>query len=192
MRPFIPYPWILGVFISVLLTACETTAMIDGQSDLQETREVAEYVLGAGDQIRVIVFGEDNLSGEFLVDGAGSISMPLIGEVQAKGKSIRDFQRNVEAALLNGYLNDPRVSAEVLNFRPFYILGEVEESGEYPFSSGLTVVNAVATAGGFTYRANQKVVFIKRAGDSKEVQYVLTTTTPVQPGDTIRLVERRF
>jgi len=183
---------LLFLSLGLLLTGCETTAMTDGNSDLRETREVAEYVLGPGDKIRVIVFAEDNLSGEFVVDGAGSISMPLIGEVRANGKSIRELQRSVETSLLQGYLNDPKVSAEVLNFRPYYILGEVEESGEYPFSTGLTVVNAVATAGGFTYRANTRAVYIKRAGDSKEVQYILTTTTPVQPGDTIRIIERRF
>ncbi|WP_429911169.1 polysaccharide biosynthesis/export family protein [Glycocaulis sp.] len=158
----------------------------------QEQRELVEYRLGSGDRLRVIVFGEDTLSGEYTVDGSGAVSLPLIGEVTAGGLSLREFQRAVEASLRDGYLNDPRVSAEVMNFRPFYIMGEVRDPGEYPFTSGLTVVNAVATAGGFSYRANTRVVFIKRAGADREVQYPLTVNTPVQPGDTIRIGERFF
>ena len=185
----------LYVFSMLALSACETATIADGQSvggSSLQIRESFEYKLGAGDQVRVIVFGEDNLSGEFIVDGGGAVSMPLVGEVRARGRTIREFQRGVEAALKGGYLNDPRVSAEVMNYRPFYILGEVEESGEYPFSEGLTVVNAVATAGGFRYRANTKVIFIKRSGDFNEIEYPLTTTTPVRPGDTIRVGERLF
>ncbi|HBH90058.1 polysaccharide biosynthesis/export family protein [Ponticaulis sp.] len=180
---------------ATLLASCETgqlTQQSQSDYDALEGRVVEEYHLGSGDQIRIIVFGEEELSGEFVVDGSGFISLPLIGEVMARGKTIREFQRSMEAALREGYLNDPRVSAEVLNFRPFYILGEVEESGEYPYSDGLTVLNAVATAGGFTYRANTRFVFIKRSGAANEVQYPLTATTPVQPGDTIRIAERFF
>lgn len=180
---------------AVLLASCETgqiAQQTQTEYEALDGRVVEEYRLGSGDQIRIIVFGEEELSGEFVVDGSGYISLPLIGEVLARGKTIREFQRSMEASLREGYLNDPRVSAEVLNFRPFYILGEVEESGEYPYSDGLTVLNAVATAGGFTYRANTRFVFIKRAGAANEVQYPLTATTPVQPGDTIRIAERFF
>jgi polysaccharide export outer membrane protein len=189
---------ILGLFFSVttllLLAGCESSGIASGnQTTSSETsREVTEYKLGAGDQLRIIVFGEDNLSGEFIIDNSGFVSMPLIGEVEAGKKSIREFQKAVETKLLDGYLKDPKVSAEVLNFRPYYILGEVTSSGEYPYSGGLTVLNAVATAGGFTYRANTKVVYIKRAGEQTEVQYPLTVSTPVQPGDTIRVSERLF
>ena len=178
----------------VALSACQSTGIASGNGTAasETTRKATEYVLGSGDQLRVIVFGEDNLSGEFVIDSRGYISMPLIGEVEAGQKTIREFQRSVEAKLLDGYLKDPRVSAEMLNFRPYYILGEVTTSGEYPFSNGLTVLNAVATAGGFSYRANTKVVYIKRAGEQNEIQYPLTVSTAVQPGDTIRVAERLF
>lgn len=191
MRNIVKY---LVIFVGCcLIVSCETSGIASGtQVATSETREVSEYKLGAGDQVRIIVFGEENLSGEFLIDSSGYISMPLIGEIEAGQKSIREFQRSIEAKLLDGYLNDPRVSAEVLNFRPYYILGEVTTSGEYPFSGGLTVLNAVATAGGFTYRANKKVVYIKRAGEQDEIQYPLTVSTAVQPGDTIRVAERLF
>jgi protein involved in polysaccharide export with SLBB domain len=153
---------------------------------------VADYRLGAGDKIRVITFGEESLTGEFYVGGSGKVSLPLIGEVQAAGVSVPDFQRSVETALKNGFLQDPKVSVEVLNYRPFYILGEVQKPGEYPYTNALTVQNAVATANGFTYRANTKKVFIKRANSDKEVEYPLTSNTPVAPGDTIRIGERFF
>ena len=150
------------------------------------------YTLGSGDQLRIIVFGEENLSGEFFVDGAGMVSLPLVGEVPAAGMTVAEFRSVLEERLADGYLNDPRVSAEVLNYRPFYILGEVEESGEYPYTDGLTVMNAVARAGGFTYRANTRVVFIKRADTNAEVEVPLNAPLRVMPGDTIRIAERFF
>lgn len=150
------------------------------------------FRLGSGDEIRIIVFGEENLSGEFVVDGSGTVSLPLVGEVDALGKTVQEFRGKLEARLANGYLTDPRVSAEVLNFRPFYILGDIEQSGEYPYTDGLTVMNAVARAGGFTYPANTRVVFIQRAGTSEEVEVELSPTLRVMPGDTIRVAERFF
>ena len=143
------------------------------------------YVLGVGDRLRIIVFGEPTLSGEFVIDSTGTVSLPLIGEVSAAGVSVREFQGNVERALSEGYLNDPRVSAEVMNFRPFYILGEVTRPGEYPYASNLTVLNAVATAGGFTPLASQTRVYIKQ-------ELSLSGGLLVQPGDTIRIAKGAF
>lgn len=155
-------------------------------------RGIPEYRLGSGDKIRVITFGEAALTGEFYVGGSGKVSLPLIGEIDAAGLSITEFQERVQKSLSQGYLRDPRVSVEVLNYRPFYILGEVSGPGTYPYTNALTVMNAVATAGGFTYRANKKRVYIKRADDTKERAYPLTDTTQVAPGDTIRIGERLF
>jgi len=153
---------------------------------------LSSYKLGPADKVRVIVYGEESLSGEFVVSGAGKVSLPLIGEVLAAGLTLRQFQDEVQNALRAGYLKDPRVSAEVLNFRPYYILGEVASPGKYAYTDGLTVINAVAAAGGFTYRAKTSRVFIKRSSDQKEREYQLTGTTPVMPGDTIRVPERLF
>jgi polysaccharide export outer membrane protein len=155
-------------------------------------RVVPQYHLGADDKIRVITFGEDALSGEFLINGAGKVALPLIGEVSAAGLTVSELQQKVEAALKDGYLKDPRVSVEVLTYRPFYILGEVQKPGEYPYTNGLTVLNAVATANGFTYRANTRKVFIKRADSTAEEKYPLNSQTPIAPGDTIRIAERYF
>lgn len=154
---------------------------------------LASYKLGAGDRLRVSVFNEEALSGEFLVDGTGMVSMPLIGEVFVEGLTVRDFQRKFEEELESGdFLIDARVSAEVLNYRPYYILGEVENPGEYPYSAGLSVMNAVATAGGFTYRANKRNVFVRSGEGGDEVRVRLTPSTKLQPGDTIRIGERIF
>lgn len=151
-----------------------------------------QYILGNGDRLRITVFGEPELSGEFVVDGAGQISMPLIGEITAAGMSIRELQRSLETHFRNGYLNNPRISAEILNYRPFYILGEVNRPGEYPYTNGLTVFNAVATAQGFTYRANKRDVFIRGVNDLSERKVELTSSLLVRPGDTIRIGERLF
>ena len=151
-----------------------------------------DYLLGPGDKVRVTVYGEPSLSGEFYVTGSGLMSLPLIGELKAGGMTVGQFQIAVQKALSDGYLKDPRVNAEVLTFRPFYILGEVEKPGTYPYTSGLTVLNAVATAGGFTYRADKKNVWIKHNGETTETKGELTPATTVAPGDTIRIGERFF
>ena len=153
---------------------------------------VADYQLGPGDKIRVITFGEDSLSGEFLVDDRGEVALPLIGNLEAAGLSPKEFQGHIQAALSQGYLKNPRVSVEVLGYRPFYILGEVNKPGEYPYTAGLTVLNAVATASGFTYRANTHKVYVKGDGDATEHLVTITAGLRVQPGDTIRIRERYF
>lgn len=152
----------------------------------------SEYRVGAGDRLRIIVFGQQDLGGEFQLDGSGVVSLPLIGQVVVKDKTVRELEIAVAERLRDGYLSDPRVSAEVLNFRPFYILGEVNRPGEYPYTDGLTVMKAVATAQGYSYRANQKRVFIKRAHEAEEKAYPLEAATSVGPGDTIRIPERFF
>jgi len=182
------------VVAALFAAACESPVPVRsaGNAEAAPERVVGDYRLGASDQIRVVVFGEPELSGEFLLDGAGDVSLPLIGEVSALDLTLRQFETAVAARYADGYLRNPRVNAEVLNYRPFYILGEVREAGEYPYSSGLTVLNAVATAGGFTYRANKNVVLIRGADDAQEYRVRLDPTTPILPGDTIRIVERFF
>jgi polysaccharide export outer membrane protein len=152
----------------------------------------ADYVLGSADKLRLTVYGEPSLTGEYLVSSSGTVSLPLAGDVVAAGRTLGDFRENVVKALKEGYLKDPKVSIEVLTFRPFYILGEVAKPGQYPYTSGLTVFNAVATAGGFSYRANTHRVLIKRANDGGEKEFPLTSETTIAPGDTVRIPERFF
>lgn len=152
-----------------------------------------DYRLGAGDKVKISVFGEEALSGEFQIPGGdGVIAFPLIGDIKAMGLTVSALQAAIESRLKPDYLKDPHVSIQVLTYRPFYILGEVGHPGEYPYTNGLTVLNAVATANGFTYRANTHYVYIKRAGADKEFQMKLDATALVQPGDTIRIGERFF
>jgi polysaccharide export outer membrane protein len=191
MRRFMPLAALLVVFLGLFANLTATPAVAADEA-AKAVRVIPAYRLGADDKIRVITFGEDALSGEFMIGGSGKVSLPLVGEVAAAGLTIPEFQKEVETALKDGYLKDPHVSVEVLTYRPFYILGEVQKPGEYPYSNGLTVLNAVATANGFTYRANTKKVFIKRADSTTEEEYPLTSTTPVAPGDTIRVAERFF
>ena len=176
------------------VSACQSSTVSDASSEVEAMAErtVGEYRLGASDQLRVTVFGEPELSGEYVLDGTGTVSLPLVGDIPALNLTVREFQRAVEARYADGYLREPRVNAEVLNYRPFYILGEVRQPGEYPYTNGLTVLNAVATAGGFTYRANESFILIKGAEDSTEFRVKLDPSTPILSGDTIRVVERFF
>ncbi len=150
------------------------------------------YHLGAGDKIRVAVFGEEDLGGTFSISGEGKVSLPLIGDVVAAGLTGPELQAKLETAYKQGYLKDPKVNIEVMNFRPFYILGEVKQPGEYPYDNNMTVIKAVALAQGFTYRADQKKVYIKHVNDTKEEKVTLTSSATVEPGDTIRIAERYF
>ena len=152
----------------------------------------SQYRLGPNDKIRVMTFGEPTLTGDFFIAGSGNVALPLLGELPAAGMTAPEFQKSVENALRQDYLKNPQVSVEVLTYRPYYILGEVNKPGEYPYTNGLTVMNAVATANGFTYRANKKKVTIRHAGADGERSTRLTSTTPVAPGDTIRIKERFF
>jgi protein involved in polysaccharide export with SLBB domain len=155
-------------------------------------KEALDYRLGAGDQLRVIVFNEPDLTSQFTVGAQGTVSFPLIGDIKAGNLTVAEFSRALEEALSKGFLKQPKVSIEVLNYRPFFILGEVSRPGTYPYSANLTVLNAVATAGGFTYRADQHKVIVKRANEEHAHAVRLTSSMVVQPGDTITIPERFF
>lgn len=149
-----------------------------------------EYQLGPGDLLRIVVFGHEDLSGEFEVKGSGHVSLPLIREVKAQGLTLRQFEQAVIDALKPDYLINPRVSVDVLNYRPFYIIGEVKRPGSYPYVNGMKVVNAIALAGGYTYRAKEKEVLITRAGGPGNKQKPADHQTVVLPGDVIEVPER--
>ena len=168
------------------LGACST--MAPGTDAMVET---AEYKLGPGDQIRITVFNEPDLTGPFTVGSQGTIAYPLVGSIRAGGLTIPEFTQALQTALAE-YVRSPSVAVEITNYRPFFILGEVQRPGTYAYSADLTVLNAVATAGGFTYRANRGRVFIRRASETVEHEYQLTVATPVLPGDTVRIGERLF
>jgi polysaccharide export outer membrane protein len=150
------------------------------------------YTLGSGDRLRVIVFGQDSLSNAYSVDSTGHIAMPLIGTIPAHGATTRALERSIEAKLRNGFLREPRVSVEVEQHRPFFILGEVTQSGQYAFVNGMTVQTAVAIAGGFGPRANRWSIDLTRMINGEPVTGAMPIDTPIRPGDTITVRERFF
>jgi protein involved in polysaccharide export with SLBB domain len=150
------------------------------------------YRLAADDKIKIAVYGETPLTGEYLVGSDGRISFPLVGMVEAGGLTLAELQRKLTERLNDTYLNDAKVTVDVVEYRPFYILGEVNKAGQYPYKVGLTVRAAVATAGGFTYRANTKKIAIQHRGETTEQKTALTADLQVRPGDTIRVLERFF
>jgi polysaccharide export outer membrane protein len=151
-----------------------------------------DYRVSAGDLLRVSVYGHDDLSGEFRVDGTGQLSLPLIQDVDAENKTLNELEVVIAEKLEPDYLKSPRVSVEIINYRPFYIVGEVNDPGSYPYVSGMTVINAVALAGGFTYRAQKGKIKITRELGDKETQIKASASTEVLPGDVIEIAERFF
>ena len=163
-----------------------------GSDPQAAAKAVAGYQLGPNDQIRVTVFRHEDLSGEFELDGEGYFAMPLVGEILAGGLTARQLENEIEVQLKGGgYLVNPQVSLEVLNYRPFYIVGEVRQPGSYAYVNGMTVINAVALAGGFTYRASQSSITITRGGSGGSEAYA-EPQTQVLPGDVIEVPERFF
>jgi polysaccharide export outer membrane protein len=151
------------------------------------------YRLGPGDVVRLITFGEDSLTGEFRVSDSGMIALPLIGGVPAEGLSPDALASRVGKALVQAnILRSPSVSAEVIAYRPIFVLGEVSKSGQYPYQPGMTVVTAVAVAGGFTYRAIQDYASVVRTQDGVTIEGKASRQSFVQPGDVITVFERKF
>jgi protein involved in polysaccharide export with SLBB domain len=184
-----------------LIVACAALAALAGCSqgmtsaDPSSGPQAAErepYRLGPGDKVRVNIYGEQELSGDFDVDGVGLVALPLIGPVKVGGATIDNASKAVAAAYRKGYLKDPQVSIQVLNYRPFYILGEVRNPGSYPYVNGMTVLNAVALAGGFTYRAAEGSFIIVRGSDPSKTERVASPEADVLPGDIVKVRERYF
>lgn len=165
---------------------------VDGQNIAFDQKAYTGYILGPGDKLKITVFGEEELSGPYTVSDAGQISYPLLGEVMVKDLNVPQVREKLADLLRQGYLNDPKIAIEVLEFRPFYITGEVKSPGSYGFVADMSVMNAVVLAGGFTFRADQDEVKIMRstAGGSMMLKDI-PTEEKVVPGDII-LVEERF
>lgn len=150
------------------------------------------YTLAAGDRVRVIVFGQDALSNSYAVDGSGRISMPLIGSVPVYDRDPASVEREIAERLRAGFVRDPRVSVEVEAFRPFFVLGEVNTAGQYPYVEGMTARTAIAIAGGFNPRGYQGGVDLTRIIDGQPLTGRVPLDTMVRPGDTIMVRERIF
>jgi len=192
--------------LAVLLTvgACadnDTTPIVaDGSNSqalsLAPTRGGAatttDYRLGPNDRTRIIVFGQPTLTGEFVLDGNGMLSYPLVGNIDARGMTPSELQTTIAKKLDKEWVNNPSVSVEVSTRRPFYIVGEIQKPGSYPYVTDMSVLNAIATAGGQTYRANMHDFYVKRKMNGRVVRVQVTQESMLQPGDTVVVRERFF
>lgn len=150
------------------------------------------YTLASGDRLRIIVFGQDNLSNIYAVDGNGRIAMPLIGSIPVGGRTPLDVEGSIAAKLRGGFVREPKVTVEIDTYRPFFILGEVINSGQFAFVNGMTVQTAIAIAGGFTPRAAKDHAEIVRKSRDTLVGGIVPITYPLRPGDTVVVKERWF
>ena len=189
---FRAYRCVLMVVVLRLLSGCDSIEAQTTSAALFEHPVEREPLLQPGDRVRVAVFGEDRITGEYDVDPGGSVALPLTGTVDARGVSVGGLAVRIADTLRKTYLRDPKVTASIVSLRPFYVLGEVEKPGEYPYRTGLNVLRALAVAGGPTYRASASTVLIQHQGEPQLHEHDLTSDLPVQPGDLIRVPERWF
>ncbi|MDH5637749.1 MAG: polysaccharide export protein [Nitrospinota bacterium] len=181
------------------MTACILTLAFYVQAPHAQTvslkaqlADKSQYTLGPGDILKIKVFKHKDITGDYRVDGTGNVSFPLVGNIKAEGKTVQQFKESLIEKLKAGYLVNPNVSIEVTNYRPFFILGEVNSPGNFPYQNGMTVINAVALAGGFTNRADKADITITRIVGGKETKIRASLSHVVMPGDTIDVSQRLF
>jgi polysaccharide export outer membrane protein len=150
------------------------------------------YVLRPNDQVRVQVYNEPNATGVYTIDGGGYVSVPLAGRVRAAGLTPAELERAITKHVDGNILKDPHVNVQVATYGPIYIRGEVKQPGQFPYAPGLTIGDAVALAGGYTYRADESVAYVRSSASPQEMARPLRTDVPVAPGDNIRIPERFF
>ena len=177
---------------SILLVLTSCTSPLNGLPEVQPA-PLAGYRLGPGDEVRIGIYGFDALSNTYLVSDSGTISMPLLSTIEAKGKTPAELETTIATLLRDKQLaNAPSVTAQVQKYRPFYILGEVQQPGQYAYVPGMSVLTAVSVAGGYTFRANKNEVEITRNNGDRPVKAKAGQETPVLPGDTIFVYEQWF
>lgn len=156
-----------------------------------QAQQSSDYLLDAGDQIRILVYDEPDLTVERFITDDGKINFPLVGSIYVTGKTTRQVERLIHSGLKGDYLLNPSVQVNIITYRPFYIHGEVNRPGGYPYQPGLTVDQAVALGGGFTERASTSKMYIKKAFSAKQSRKKVSLTNSVGPGDTI-IIEQSF
>lgn len=150
------------------------------------------YILGPGDRVRLKVYDDQNLNGEYEVNSAGFVSIPLVGQVKASGTTTNQLEKTLTARMKGSIAQNPKINVEIAAYAPFYIYGEVKKAGVYPFQPGLTVADAIATAGGLTYRADESTIYLQHAGVGSQEAVRLDVPVRISPGDNIRVTERMF
>jgi polysaccharide biosynthesis/export protein len=177
---------------ALLISGCTASGLSEAEQQSLSAAATAAPKLQPGDKIRVNVFGENTLSGDYEIDQSGQISLPLAGTVEALGLTQAELEQALAKKFRSEYLRNPKVTVTIATLRPFYIMGEVTKPGEYPYKSGLNVLTALAVAGGPTYRASKNTVQIQRRGETSMREYPISASVPILPGDVIRVPERYF
>lgn len=184
--------------VTSLLAAAMASIVLAGCSGYQPAPKafneavIQPYRVDAGDRLRITVFEQAGLTGTYAIDQAGYIAFPLIGAVTARGRTLQELEGSIAGSLRQGYLRDPDVSIEIDRYRSFFILGEVGQSGQYSYVAGMNVQNAIAIAGGYTSRANQRNVDITRKINGQVMTGRVSISDPILAGDTIYVRERLF
>ena len=183
------------VLCTATLSACADSSFVsspDLASANGRNKLSRIHRLGVGDKIKLGVYGEQDLSGQFEVNALGVVPVPLIGEVPAKGLSIQEFREHVQRRLSDGYVKSPKVSVEIIAYRPIFVHGEVKSGGEFTFKFGTRLRDVVAMAGGYTYRAEKGYALVTREGEQVEMRLSMASDELVLPGDNVRIPERFF
>jgi len=148
------------------------------------------YTLDTGDVVRVMVYGDADLTQSYAVDDAGAVALPLVGPIQVRGTTTKVAAARIAAALSNGFMRDPNVAVEVATYRPFFIQGEVATPGQFTYVYGMTVRAAISTAGGFTDTADRSQALVYRRQGSEMAKGTVDLDFPIYPGDTVVILER--
>ena len=183
--------WSLPVLLTLTLLMLVVSPSLWAQDEASPVADTS-YRLGAGDKIQIDVFNQEDLTGEYTLDGNGRFTMHLIGKVEAAGLTPTELEALLVSRLKPDYLVNPRVSIRMENFRPFYIMGEVKNPSSYNYVDGMTYLTAVAIAGGYTYRGKKNQVYVIRGDDPNREELKLDVNDKVRPGDIIRVAERMF
>lgn len=182
----------LAILLLALLCALQPAAVVAQGSSGAEAN-VEPYRLGSGDEIRLTIFGLDSANGAYTIGDGGRLSIPLVGPIEAEGRTVAELETAIADALkAKQIIKDPSVTAQVVKYRPFFIMGEVQRPGQYPYAPGMTVLQAVSVAGGYTFRANEKKATIRRSAAGASAKTAATPDTQIRPGDTIIIPEAWF
>jgi polysaccharide biosynthesis/export protein len=178
--------------VALLVSGCGAGSISEAEQQSLAAAATAPPTLQPGDKINVLVFGEQNLSGQYDIDQSGQISLPLSGTIKAQGLTQSELEQALAKKFRSEYLRNPKVTVTVLTLAPYYMMGEVKNPGQFAYKSGLNVLTAMAIAGGPTYRASRNTVEIQRRGETTKREYPVSASVPVLPGDVINVPERYF
>lgn len=188
------FAMLFALGVCLMLSGCggtEATPVSAAELQRLKAEAAASPPLQPGERIHIIVYGEASLSGDYEIDPSGYVAIPLAGTIKAAGLTPHQLEEQLAAAYRTSkYLTNPKITVEVVAFRPFYILGEIKNPGSYPYVGGLNILSAFAIAGGRTYRANRSYVLIQHAGESSMHRYDLDWSIPILPGDIIEVPQR--